>query len=102
MMLIRPLTPVGLWTGVGHSPSQLPASEIKQTFLSSNLACLLAFEWRADLYTHTYLSATTEEGRDEGSENAPEGCAEVINQGGQTKEGRKFGSNGADVLRKER
>ena len=26
-------------------PSQLLASEIKQTFLSTNLACLVAFEW---------------------------------------------------------
>ena len=26
-------------------PQQLLASEIKQTFLSTNLACLLAFEW---------------------------------------------------------
>ena len=28
-------------------PPQLVASEIKKIFLSSNLACLLAFEWRA-------------------------------------------------------
>ena len=43
---------VGLWTGVCHSPYypdiQMPASEIKQTFLSTKLACILAFElWAA-------------------------------------------------------
>ena len=45
-----------LWRGWGESafgqmsatlPPQLPASEIKQTFLSTNLACLLAFERQA-------------------------------------------------------
>ena len=36
-----------LWTHAHHPPPQLTASEIKQTFLSPNLACLLAFEWRA-------------------------------------------------------
>ena len=36
---------VSLWTDVCHPPPcQLLASEIKQTFLSTNLACLLAFE----------------------------------------------------------
>ena len=35
---------VGLWTHVRHLYAQLPASGIKQTFLSTNLACLLAFE----------------------------------------------------------
>ena len=42
----------GLWKGiftghldVHHTLPQLPASESKQTFLSSNLACLLAFKW---------------------------------------------------------
>ena len=34
---------VGLWTDI-CPPLQLPASEIKQIFLSTNLACLLAFE----------------------------------------------------------
>ena len=38
---------VGLWTDVCHPYAQLPATEIKQTFLSTNLACLLAFEQRA-------------------------------------------------------
>ena len=38
---------LGLWTGVCHPPSTLLTSEIKQTFLSTNLACLLAFEQRA-------------------------------------------------------
>ena len=54
------------------------------------------------VYPHTHLSVTTEEGRDAESESAPEGLVEVINQGGQTTEQGKFGSNGADVLRKER
>ena len=36
---------VGLWTGVRTLHSQLPASEIKQTSLSTSLASLLAFEW---------------------------------------------------------
>ena len=43
---------VGLWTDVCHLPHpschppapQLPVSEIKQTFLSTTLPCLLAFE----------------------------------------------------------
>ena len=35
---------VSLWIDVCHPPPQLPASEIKQTFLAANLACLLAFE----------------------------------------------------------
>ena len=34
---------VGLWTGICPRP-RLPASKIKQTFLSTNLASLLAFE----------------------------------------------------------
>ena len=43
---------ISLWTDVCHPlppppPPQLPASEIKQNFLSINLACLLAFEWSA-------------------------------------------------------
>ena len=38
---------VSLWTDVHHPPLQLLASEIKQTFLSTNLVCLLAFEWQA-------------------------------------------------------
>ena len=37
---------VGLWTGV-RPPPQLPASQTKQTFLSTNLASLLPFEWWA-------------------------------------------------------
>ena len=33
---------------------QMPATEIKQMFLSTNLACLLAFEWQAaGLHEHT-------------------------------------------------
>ena len=36
----------GLWTGV-HLPHWLPASKIKQTFLSTNLASLMAFERQA-------------------------------------------------------
>ena len=37
---------LGLWTDVRHPPlPQLPASEVKQTFLSTNLGYLLAFEW---------------------------------------------------------
>ena len=40
---------VGLWTGVRppHPPHLLPASKIKQTFISTNLASSLAFERRA-------------------------------------------------------
>ena len=38
---------VGLWTGLCPSPARLPASEIKQTSLPTNLASLLALEWRA-------------------------------------------------------
>ena len=38
---------VELWTGVCPQPSQLPASKIKQTFLSTNLISLLAFGWQA-------------------------------------------------------
>ena len=37
---------VGLWTDI-CPPLQLPASEIKQIFLSTNLACLLALEQQA-------------------------------------------------------
>ena len=39
----------GGWTGVHHPhrPPQLPASEIQQPFLSTSLACLLAFERQA-------------------------------------------------------
>ena len=36
----------GLWTGV-HLPHWLPASKIKQTFLSTNLVSLMAFNWQA-------------------------------------------------------
>ena len=52
--------------GVGESafgqtsatlPLQLSTSEMKQTFLSTNLACLLAFEQQA-ARPHTLLSAT--------------------------------------------
>ena len=46
---------VGLWTDVCQPPPRLPASEIKQTFLSTNLACLLAFEWRAARHWCTFL-----------------------------------------------
>ena len=41
---------VGLWTNVPEQlvlPSKLLASEIKQTFLSTNLACLLALGQQA-------------------------------------------------------
>ena len=49
---------VELWTDVCHPlPPQLPASEIKQTFFSTNLVCLLAFEWRA-AWPHTLPSST--------------------------------------------
>ena len=34
--------------------AQLPASEIRQTFLSTNLACLLASEWRAAGSTNSF------------------------------------------------
>ena len=34
-----------------HPPAKLLASEIKQTFLSTSLACLLAFEWGAARHT---------------------------------------------------
>ena len=55
---------VGLWTDVCHPPPcQLPASEIKQTFLSTNLACLLAFEWWAARHPHAYLSVTSTDTR---------------------------------------
>ena len=42
-------TDVSLWTDVCHPPPtlQLLASEIKQSFLSTYLACLLAFEQQA-------------------------------------------------------
>ena len=46
---------VGHWTDVHHPSHQLLASEIKQTLLSTNLACILAFEWLAALpLTHTF------------------------------------------------
>ena len=38
---------VSLWTDVHHPPPQLSASEMKQTSVSTNLACLLTFEQRA-------------------------------------------------------
>ena len=40
---------VGLWTGVRPPPPPLPVASIqnKHTFLSTNLASLLAFEWGA-------------------------------------------------------
>ena len=53
-LLVNAFTPylswwaVGLWTVVYHPPSQLLASEIRQTFLSTNPAYLLAFERRAN------------------------------------------------------
>ena len=49
---------VDLQTDVCHPPLQLPASEIKQTFLSTNLTCLLAFERQAARSPHAYLSVT--------------------------------------------
>ena len=50
---------IGLWTDVHHPlpPTQLPASEVKQTFLSTNLAYFLAFEQQAARY-HIFLSVT--------------------------------------------
>ena len=46
---------VGPYIDVHHPPRQLLASEIKQTFLSTNLACILDFEWlAAGLLTHTF------------------------------------------------
>ena len=36
------------------SPTQLPAPEIKQTFLSTSLACLLAFEGQAAGPTNSF------------------------------------------------
>ena len=48
---------VGLWTDVCHHPHQLPASEIKQTFFSTDLTCLEAFEWQA-AGPHLTLSVT--------------------------------------------
>ena len=58
---------IGLWTDFHRPPHQLPESKIKQTFLSSNLDCLLVF-WTAsgqtphffgnimtsDVYTSTF------------------------------------------------
>ena len=38
---------VSLWTGVPTQPPWMPASQIKQTLLSTNLVSLLAFERRA-------------------------------------------------------
>ena len=49
---------VGLWTDVCQLTPRLPASEIKQTFLSTNLACLLAFEQQA-AGPHHILSIST-------------------------------------------
>ena len=46
---------LGPWTDVRHLPPTWLASEIKQTFLSTNLACLLAFEWRAARHWCTFL-----------------------------------------------
>ena len=55
------------WGGVGESafgqmyailPTKKPASEVKQTFLSTSLACLLAFEWPA-ARPHTYSFGDT-------------------------------------------
>ena len=51
-------TDVSLWTDVCHPPPtlQLLASEIKQSFLSTYLACLLAFEQQsARLHAHILL-----------------------------------------------
>ena len=52
------------WGGVGESalgqiyatlPPKWPASEMRQTFLSTSLACLLAFEWpAARARTHSF------------------------------------------------
>ena len=47
---------VSLWTDVCPPPAQLPASEIKQTFLPTDLVCLVALGEQAVL--PTYLLAT--------------------------------------------
>ena len=59
----------GLWTDVRPPSTQLLASEIKQSFLSINLACLLAFKQQAagplphppppHTHTHTHTHART-------------------------------------------
>ena len=41
-------------TTLSHAHPQLQASEIKQTFLSTNLAYLLAFEQRSARPTHSF------------------------------------------------
>ena len=44
-----------LCLGKGATHPQLPACEINQTFLSTNLAYLLTFEWQAARsLTHTF------------------------------------------------
>ena len=50
----------GSWPLDGYPPAspQLLASEIKQTFLSTNLACLVAFEWQAAGPPQAYLLVT--------------------------------------------
>ena len=53
-----PVGAVGLWTDVHHPHCHLPESEKKQTLLSTNLACLLAFKQQAAishiLFTNTF------------------------------------------------
>ena len=73
----------GFWTDSHPNPPrfQLLASEIKQTFLSTNLACLLAFEQPAD-GPHTLLVTVTAEGLLRGNL--------VLNAHTEEKEGRKL------------
>ena len=46
---------IGLWTDV--CLPKLVASEIKQTFFSTNLGCLLAFKWQAASHTHSFSNS---------------------------------------------
>ena len=46
---------ISLWIDI-HSPRQLPASEIKETFLFSKVACFLVFEQQA---ARPHLSVTS-------------------------------------------
>lgn len=48
-----------VWTSTSLHPTQSLASEIKQTFLSTNLACLLASEWGAARPTHPFSNNFT-------------------------------------------
>ena len=50
---------VGPWASTTLRPPQLPASEIKQTRLSTNLASLLASEWQAAGHIHPFSNNFT-------------------------------------------